>query len=37
MKKGSGFPVFPGVAIGPAVVYQKASNEMPAACGDVHK
>ncbi len=35
MKQGTGFPVFPGVAIGQAVVYKKASNEMPAACGDV--
>lgn len=34
MKQGSGLPVFPGVAIGPAVVYRKAQQEMPVACGD---
>ena len=34
MKQGSGLPVFPGVAIGPAVVYRKARNELPVACGD---
>ena len=34
MKIGSGLPVFPGVAIGPAVVYHKARREAPVACGD---
>lgn len=34
MIQGSGLPVFPGVAIGPAVVYRKAQRQMPTACGD---
>ena len=34
MKQGFGLPVFPGVAIGPAVVYRKAQRTLPAACGD---
>lgn len=34
MKQGSGLPVFPGVAIGPAVVYRKAQLEKPVSCGD---
>ena len=29
MKQGSGLPVYPGVAIGTAVVYHKASGELP--------
>ena len=34
MKQGSGLPVFPGVAIGPAVVYQKAQRQEAVASGD---
>lgn len=34
MKQGLGLPVFPGVAIGPAVVYRKAQRTIPVACGD---
>ena len=34
MKQGHGLPVFPGVAIGPAVVYRKAERKMPVSCGD---
>ena len=34
MKQGYGLPVFPGVAIGPAVVYRKAERKMPVSCGD---
>lgn len=34
MKQGFGLPVFPGVAIGPAVVYRKAQRNLPVACGD---
>ena len=34
MKKGIGLPVFPGVAIGPAVVYRKAQRTMPVSSGD---
>ncbi len=34
MKQGSGLPVFPGVAIGKAVVYQKAQRQEAVASGD---
>ena len=34
MKQGLGLPVFPGVAIGPAVVYRKAERKLPVSCGD---
>lgn len=34
MMEGSGLPVFPGVAIGPAVVYRKANLEAAVSCGD---
>lgn len=34
MKQGYGLPVFPGVAIGPAVVYRKAKRTLPVSCGD---
>ena len=34
MKKGVGLPVFPGVAIGPAVVYRKAQRTLPVSSGD---
>ena len=34
MKKGLGLPVFPGVAIGSAVVYRKAEKVLPVSCGD---
>ena len=34
MKKGTGLPVFPGVAIGTPVVYRKAVRSMPVASGD---
>ena len=34
MKKGVGLPVFPGVAIGPAVVYSKAQRTLPVSSGD---
>ena len=34
MKKGIGLPVFPGVAIGPAVVYRKAQRTLPVPSGD---
>ena len=34
MKQGFGLPVFPGVAIGPAVVYRKAQRVLPVSCGD---
>ena len=34
MRQGKGLPVFPGVAIGPAVVYRKAERKVPVACGD---
>ena len=34
MKKGIGLPVFPGVAIGPAVVYRKAQRTLPIPSGD---
>ena len=34
MNQGYGLPVFPGVAIGPAVVYRKAERNLPVACGD---
>lgn len=33
MKQGSGIPVFPGVAIGPAVVYRKQQGQAPVSCG----
>ena len=33
MKQGSGLPVFPGVAIGPAVVYRKVKHDAPVVCG----
>ena len=34
MKKGTGLPVFSGVAIGPAVVYRKAQQTLPVSSGD---
>ncbi len=34
MKHGFGLPVFPGIAIGPAVVYRKAQRVLPVSCGD---
>lgn len=34
MKTGIGLPVFPGVAIGPAVVYRKAERVSPVSSGD---
>ena len=34
MKTGTGLPVFPGVAIGPAVVYRKPERTVPVASGD---
>ena len=34
MKKGIGLPVFPGVSIGPAVVYHKAQRTLPVSSGD---
>ena len=34
MKQGFGLPVFPGVAIGPAVVYRKAQRVLPVSSGD---
>ena len=34
MKQGFGLPVFPGVAIGPAVVYRKAQRTLPVSSGD---
>ena len=34
MKKGVGLPVFPGVSIGPAVVYRKAERTPPVSSGD---
>ena len=34
MKTGFGLPVFPGVAIGPAVVYRKAQRVLPVSSGD---
>ena len=34
MKQGFGLPVFPGVAIGPAVVYRKAQRITPVSSGD---
>ena len=34
MKKGVGLPVFPGVSIGPAVVYRKAERTLPVSSGD---
>ena len=33
MKIGSGLPVFPGVAIGPAVIYRKVQVAAPVSCG----
>ena len=33
MKQGRGLPVFPGVAIGPAVVYRKAERKISDSCG----
>ena len=33
MKIGSGLPVFPGVAIGPAVVYRKKQSNIEIVCG----
>ncbi len=33
MKIGSGLPVFPGVSIGPAVVYRKARRQDTSVCG----
>ena len=34
MKTGVGLPVFPGVSIGPAVVYRKAERVLPVSSGD---
>lgn len=34
MKCGAGIPVFPGVSIGPAVVYRKKERTAPASSGD---
>ncbi len=34
MKQGIGLPVFPGVAIGPAVVYRKSERVLPVSSGD---
>ena len=34
MITGIGLPVFPGVAIGPAVVYRKAQRTLPIPSGD---
>ncbi len=34
MKTGIGLPVFPGVAIGQAVVYRKTQRTAPVSCGD---
>ena len=34
MRKGTGLPVFPGIAIGPAVVYRKTRRTLPVACGN---
>ena len=34
MKQGIGLPVFPGVSIGPAVVYRKTERVMPVSSGD---
>ena len=34
MKTGTGLPVFPGVAIGPAVVYRKSERTVPVSSGD---
>ena len=34
MKQGFGLPVFPGVAIGPAVVYRKVQRVLPVSSGD---
>ncbi len=34
MKQGTGRPAYSGVAIGPAYVYHKESNQLPASCGD---
>ena len=34
MKEGTGRPVFSGVAIGKAYVYDPRQNELPASCGD---
>ena len=34
MKTGIGLPVFPGVSIGPAVVYRKSERTLPVSSGD---
>ena len=34
MQEGTGKPVFSGVAIGKAYVYDPRQNELPASCGD---
>ena len=34
MKQGIGLPVFPGVSIGPAVVYRKSERTLPVSSGD---
>ena len=34
MKTGIGLPVFPGVSIGPAVVYRKSERCVPVFSGD---
>lgn len=34
MKKGVGLPVFPGIAIGPAVVFRKSRRTLPVPSGD---
>ena len=34
MRQGHGLPVFPGVAIGNAVVYRKSERNLPVSSGD---
>ena len=34
MKQGTGLPVFPGIAVGTALVYRKSRRTMPASSGD---
>ena len=36
MTQGCGLPVFPGVAIGNAVVYRKAERVLPVSSGDAN-
>lgn len=33
MRKGTGMPVFPGIAMGPVVVYRKTQRSLPVSCG----